>query len=249
MNTAILGLQLLMDTAKVRVRDNPSDEDWADQEDLLNDVHSSTFTAVQLLNDLLHTEGLTSGVHDLNRKQFAVIPLLTASLAPCVTEARLKGITLSVAFREELEDEGDGMVVVPGAIRGLIQSMSHGSLQSLQSPRRRSMQTRGISRVHSVPVTETDTIFVDERKFHQVLMLFASCLFFDIGNSLTFHVYYTRFESIDCSQCREPRTHPGATQLPNKRECFLYSEKSSRTRFAAEYLAFAAARYSAFVLN
>ena len=171
MNTAILGLQLLTDTAKVRVSDDPSDEDWADQEDILNDVHSSTFTAVQSLNDLLHTEGLNSGVHDLDRKQFAVIPLLTVSLAPCATEARIKGVTFSVAFRDELEDERDGMVVVSDPARGVVQSLSGISLHRTSALRRLSVQARNNGRVHSVPVSETDTIFVDERKFHQVFLL------------------------------------------------------------------------------
>ena len=146
MNTAILGLTLLQTTAKARAAVNPTDDDWKDQEDLLGDVYTSTFDAVELLNDLLHTEGLTSGVHDLNRTTVAVIPFLASCFDPFYVEARAKGLGLSVAFDNEQR-------VVPSF---------RDEAASLFFP------TRSTYRVTSLPISETDSVVVDERKIRQV---------------------------------------------------------------------------------
>ena len=150
MNTAILGLTLLQGTAKARAAYDPTDDDWKDQEDLLGDVYTSTFDAVELLNDLLHTEGLTSGVHDLSRTTVAVISFLTSCFDPFYVEARAKGLGLSVAFNIEqrvvpsFRDEAAGLFF-PSRSRLFL-----------------------ADRATLLPVSETDNVFVDERKIRQV---------------------------------------------------------------------------------
>ncbi len=110
MNTACLGLSMLIADIAAYVEDNPTAQHHDDWLETVTDVHMACTTTVDILNDLLGFEKMESGQMTLHASSEPALPFVNDCLAMFIVHARSKGINLVTDYSGDC-DGGAGVCV------------------------------------------------------------------------------------------------------------------------------------------
>jgi signal transduction histidine kinase len=108
MNTACLGLGMLIADLAAYVEDHPAARQHDDWLETVTDVHMACTTTVDILNDLLGFEKMESGQMTLHASSEPALSFVNDCLAMFIVHARSKGINLVTDYSGRRDGDGDG---------------------------------------------------------------------------------------------------------------------------------------------